>query len=475
MSAIKRFITGAASVSMINVLRLAVQFLSLPLLARMLSPNEYGLVGMAMPFILFVMMIADSGLASSLVRDRSGDIAAWHSCFWLTAFLGVLLCLLLLLVSPAIALWLHEPALGPITATLSVVILMQSLTLIPGALLQQGGYFIRISAAEIASLVASVGVVLWCAFHGMGAWALVWQQVALYAVRLVATLALSPYRPRLTFKWQLARDHVLFGWKLLFANVVNFASKSAESLLIGKIRGPSDLGIFGMAIQFARLPFMVVTGPLQYVLYPSISADRDNRDKLRAQLLLATKGLAILLLAPMALVGAASDPIFDLLLSDKWSESATVFALIVPAAAFQPVVSLVGTFILAIGRPDVQLRLASQSMILWVLCLLGSVWFGLSVVAISYTVFTLLFSAWTLRVMLPLLDCRLRDYLNAVGAQIVLALVAASIYRLLLAQWPLSDLAAISLAIAMAAICVAGSVIVDRKQLILAVSNLRAT
>lgn len=238
-----------------------------------------------------------------------------------------------------------------------------------------------------------------------------------------------------------------------------------ESIVIGKFRGAADLGVFGMAYQFAKLPWMIVTGPLQFVLFPLIADAQSNPAKLRAQALLVSKVIATLLLAPMALIGAASVPIFDILLSEKWREAAYVFSLIIAAAAIQPVIGVLGTFVLAIGRPDVQLRLTMQSTVLWMIFLFGSVWFGLYAIAIAYTVSTLAFSVWSLRVMLPLVGCSFLDYTKAVGGQVILAIVAAGIYRMITHTWVMTDMSAIMLAIALAGGCVLSSFILAHRDI----------
>lgn len=464
--ALKKLLTGTALISSVNVLRLVVQFVSLPLLARLLTPEDYGVVAMAMPIVLFVMLFADSGLGTSLVRETLDDLTPWHSCFWLTSALGAGFCLFLAALAPAVSFWMDEPTLAAVMASLATVIFLQSLTLIPGAALQQQGMFARIAIAEIVGIIASVGFAIWAAVNGLGVWALVGQQITLYAVRLVLNVVFSPYRPRFVFKWSSAKAHVVFGWTLFASNVVGFGSRSIENIVIGRFRGAADLGVYGMAFQFARLPWMIVTGPLQYVLYPLVAGAQSDPAKLRAQALLASKVLAILLLTPMALIGAASVPIFDILLSEKWREAAHVFAIIIPAAAIQPVTGIIGTFVLAIGRPDIQLKLTTQSTILWMACLFGSVWFGLTAIAVAFTVSTLVFSLWSLRVMLPLVGCSFRDYAKAVGAQIVIAMVAAAAYGGITQTWPMSDGDSLLLAMAMAAVCVLGSILLERKRIL---------
>ena len=401
---------GAALIGCINVVRIVVQLFSVPVLARYLSPVDYGLAAMAMPVILFVMMIADAGLGASLVRTGNSDQPAWHTCFWLSAALGIVLASGMALLSPVIGLLLNEPRIVPLIVTLAAIVALQTFTIVPGAAFQQQGRFGTIAATEIVTIGASVGTAVVCAIEGRGVWSLIWQQLVLYAVRLTLTLTCSPYRPRLIFDIVEAREHVRFGWHLLGVNLIGFASRSLENLAIGRIYGAGIVGIYAMAFQFARLPFMLVTGPLQYALYPHIAAIRDDKAKVTSLFLLLTRVLAMVIIPSVGIVAVASEPIFHLLLSKKWGEAIPVFILIAPATALQPVTAIIGTFLMALGRTDVQKHLAMQFALVWLVGLVVAVWYGIEAVAATYTICVMLFSVWSLRVCLPLVNCSLTLY-----------------------------------------------------------------
>jgi O-antigen/teichoic acid export membrane protein len=323
---------------------------------------------------------------------------------------------------------LTQPRLTPIIAVLAFIVPAQTFTMVPGAALQKQGKFGIIAASEIAATLASIGTAVVCAIEGFGVWALIWQQIAFYAVRLTLTLTFSPYRPRMIFNLHDASEHVIFGRNLLGANLIGFASRSLENLAIGKIHGPSPVVIYSMAFQFARLPFMLVTGPLQYVLYPHIAPLRENKTKLAALFLLFTRVLAMTVLPAVGLVAVASEPIFHVLLSKKWGQAAPIFVLIAPAAALQPVTAMVGTFLMALGRTDVQMRLALQFAAVWLVGLMVSVWYGIEAVAGAYTVCAVLFSLWSLRICLPLVGCSLKVYARALLWPVILTASAILLY-----------------------------------------------
>jgi len=456
------------SMSSVNVLRLLVQMLSVPILARLLSPQDYGLAAMAMPVILFVMMIADAGLGISLVRTGKTDDPAWHTCFWLSVGLGTVVAVVVALLSPVIGLVLDQPRLTPIIAVLAVIVPTQTLTMVPGAALQQQKRFRTIAVTEIAATGASIGTAVVCAIVGFGVWALIWQQVVFYAVRLAFTVTRSPYRPRLIFNLHDAWEHVIFGRNLLGVNLIGFVSRSLENLAIGKIYGPGPVGIYSMAFQFARLPFMLVTGPLQYVLYPHIAPLREDKTKLAALFLLFTRVLAMTVLPAVGLVAVASEPIFHLLLSEKWGQAIPIFVLIAPAAALQPVTAIVGTFLMALGRTDVQMRLALQFAVVWLVGLLVSVWYGIEAVAGAYTICAVLFSLWSLRICLPLVCCSLKVYARALLWPVILTASAILLY--LIVKTSSHEVINVCLAATLATVAIAIPLIAQRHELLAALS-----
>jgi O-antigen/teichoic acid export membrane protein len=465
---IKKIVKGTALIGSVNAVRLFVQLFSVPVLARLLSPEDYGLAAMAMPVILFVMMLADAGLGVSLVRTEKTDAPAWHTCFWLSIGLGAIVAIGVAALSPVIGFILSQPRLTPIIAVLAMIVPAQTLTMVPGAALQKQGKFGTIAASEITATISSIGTAVVCAIEGLGVWALIWQQIAFYGVRLTLTLTFSPYRPRMIFNLHDASEHVIFGRNLLGANLIGFASRSLENLAIGKIHGPSPVGIYSMAFQFARLPFMLVTGPLQYVLYPHIAPLRENKTKLAALFLLFTRVLAMTVLPAVGLVAVASEPIFHVLLSKKWGQAAPIFVLIAPAAALQPVTAMVGTFLMALGRTDVQMRLALQFAAVWLVGLMVSVWYGIEAVAGAYTVCAVLFSLWSLRICLPLVGCSLKVYARALLWPVILTASAILLY--LIVRSSDNEVINICLAATLATVVIGISLIAQRRDLLAAFS-----
>ena len=426
----RKIILGTAAMSSASALRLLAQFLIIPILSRLLSPSDYGLVAIAMPLVLFTMMFTDAGVGRSLVRDASAEKEVWSTCFWLSVILGLLLAIAVIALAPLAALVFKEPRLSPILMTLSLVIFIQALSTIPGALLQKKYKFKAIASIEIISLCIGLATALVIALSGGGAWALIGQQIAFYLVRVILTFWFSPFYPLMIFDLKIAREHLLFGRDVIGVTLINLIARSADNLIIGKMFGSALVGIYSMAFQFARLPVMLVAGPLQYVIYAQLAPLKTNPLAIRHIYLLLNRVLAIIVFPVMAMVAVAHEPIFKLVLSEKWEHSGELFMMAAAACALQTVTGMGSTIMMLLGRNDRQLRASAEFTMLWIVCLLAVARLGLEWTTIMYSVVVFLYTPRLLMLLLPLIQCSIKVYIRTLLTPAVLSLVCVGVYVL---------------------------------------------
>ena len=463
---LRKLVFGTAAMSSVNVLRLVAQFFALPILSRILSPKDYGLVAIAMPFVTFAMVLADSGVGMSLVRTSANERGIWSTSFWLSVFLGLVLALIMAACAPLVAHIFEEPRLTSIIVTLAFVVLAQSICTIPGASLQQHHRFKLIAGIEVVSVSCGIGLAVFVALHGGGAWALVGQQVGFFASRLTLTLSFSPFRPLMLVNWRGLREHLIFGRNVLGVNILGFFARSLDNLIIGKILGAAPVGIYAMAFQFVRLPFMLVTGPLQYVLYAQLAAIKGDGEAVRRMFLFLTRALAILVFPAMCMVGVAHGPFFRLLLSQKWASSSTLFMLVAPVGALQAITALGGTVIMALGRTDIQLRTTIEFGILWVIALLTGAHFGLNAIAIAYDCAVLLYFPRSISFTLPLVRCCIPAYLGVIATPVLITAGTVSVFWLITREVPLNDWRQLGLAALLGGAAVVASALLQLRPLI---------
>lgn len=447
-----------AAMSSVSVLRLLAQFVAVPILARLLSPADYGVVGMAMPFILFAMMIADAGIGMSLVRVPASERRVWSTCFWLSAALGLVLAAIMAALSPLAAYLFNEPRLGPIVMTLTLVVFAQAVSAIPGAALQQQHKFKLIAVIEIVATIVGIIAAIVVGLRGGGAWALVAQQLVFYLMRFVLTYRLSAFRPLYVYNYREVAEHLTFGRDVLSVNILNFFARSLDNLVIGKVISAAAVGIYSMALQFARLPGMLVSGPLQFVLYPRLSERKNDPAAIRATFLIVTRVLAIMIFPTMGMVAAAHYAVFTLLLSAKWAVSGKLFMIVAASCAVNAVTSLSATVLLALGRTDIRIRTTIEFGGLWLASLLVSVWFGLEWVAIAFNLATLAYTPRTVMLLLPHIGCKNAEYWRTMLTPSIATAGAIALFWEAKHSWLLGSWAQLFLAAFLSLLAIAVSV-----------------
>ncbi len=452
--------------SSVRVLRLVSQFVAIPILARLLSPEEYGLVAIAMPFALFAMMVADAGIGMSLVRTPASERVAWSTCFWLSTLLGAGLALLMAALSPLAASIFNQPQLAPMMIALAFVVLAQSIHLIPVAALQQAHRFQTIAFVEVFSTASGIGTALYMAYHGYGAWSLIGQQIAIFAVKVTFICALSPFRPLLTFDKHQVREHMLFGRNVLGNAMVNYFGRSADNWIVGKMLGATLVGFYSMAFLFARLPQQIVSGPLQFVMYPQLAKMKEDTAGIARIFLLMTRILAILIFPAMGMIAAAHAPIFSTLLSEKWMQAGAIFSILAAACAVQAVLSISETVMFSLNRTDVQLRASTEYAVLWIGALALAVSHGITATAITFTLCTLTYQLRYLSLMLPLIKLSMRDYFATYGVPLIATAIGIAIYGAAEDMFTMTSCEGTILAAAIAFAAIVGSAVAQRKSLL---------
>jgi PST family polysaccharide transporter len=375
------------------------------------------------------MMIADAGVGMSLVRSAPlTDRVTWSTSFWLILLIGSGLALLPIAFAPFAAHFFGEPNLQQVLIVLSYTIVAQAVAVIPGAALQKLQRFSTIAAIEMTSVVLGIAAAVVTGLAGAGFWALVVQQVVFFTCRLVLTFYSSPFRPHLTFDLPRIKSHVVFGRDVIASNMVTYLTGSVDNLVIGHVLGSSAVGLYSMAMQFIRLPIIVVAGPLQYVLYSHMAAIKDNLPAIRRTFLLVTRVLGIVIFPSLGMVAAAHFAFFTIVLSEKWSESSMIFMILASAGSLQTMMALGGDIMLIMQRTDLRLRTTIEFGLIWVCALVISVSYGIYWVAIAYNCAVLLYFPRVLWLLLSLIECPIKEYLKAMMVPALGTFASIAIY-----------------------------------------------
>lgn len=430
--ALRRIAFGAAALSAARVFQLGASFLTVPFMARLLEPAEFGLVAIAMAMVALTLTMSDAGLSRSLIRSNNIEGDAWSTAHWLIIAGTALLSLLLALFSWPAALFFETPALLPILLALSIIPLMQGFLELPVAALIKRENLMPLAIADFAAALGGAAAAIGFGLAGFGAWALVAQNIVNVLIRAPVIILAANWKPRWVFNLAALGEHVRFARDTMGYSIMQAIGRQVDPFVIGKALGTAPLGLYSVAFRIMNLPSGVIAMPVQTALYPRLAVLRDKPDELRALVLAATIGQAALVFPAMAAAAAASTAVFEILLSYRWGEAGLVFSALAVAGMVQVITNFNSSLLQAIGRTGTRLRITFEFTILWAIAALFSAQFGLIAVATAFSIISVLYLPRSLKILLERLQCTVFEYLKVLTAPALAALGIVLCHALLM-------------------------------------------
>ena len=272
-----------------QVTKFVLQIVIGAILARLLLPSDFGLIGMVAVFSGVVGMFADLGLGSAIIQRK--DVSEEHlsSVFFLNIFAGLMLSLLMLGLAPGIAYFYKENKLVSIGMVLGTRFFISSFAIVQRSLFAKKIDFKKIATAEVTSESLGGGLAIFLALSGMGAWSIVIQSVTSSTVNVILLWSLSKWRPRLIFRWDRLKELLGFSLNLLGSRFINYFARNSDNLLIGKFIGATALGYYNKAYTLMLLPLDNISWVFSGVLFPALSSIQNDIPKIRDKYLQSTR------------------------------------------------------------------------------------------------------------------------------------------------------------------------------------------
>lgn len=357
MSNIKqKTINGMAwSVSERISLQVIQLFISI-ILARLLSPSEFGLVGMLAIFTSIAQSILDSGFGSALIQKKDATITDSSSIFFFNLIIGLILASIFFFSAPVIANFYEQPILASITRALSLTLIINAFSLVQLSLMRKRMDFKTILLRVLIPVVFSGICAIISAILGFGVWSLVIQALAFSISQAASLWILNKWRPARQFSFNSIRTMFSFGSKLLIAGIVETVFKNLYQTLIGKFYSSSDVGYYSRASTMETAATVSTSMALGQVIFPAFSPFQDDNDKLR-QVHAKTITMSMFLHIPLMLgLIAIAEPLFLFLLTDKWANSIPYFQLLCLVGLFYPIQVQNYNLFRIKGRSDIILK-----------------------------------------------------------------------------------------------------------------------
>ena len=334
-----------------------VRFIIGIILARLLFPEQFGLIGMLMIFMAVAQIFLDSGFGAALIQKKEATQKDICSIFYFNILVGVAVSGLLCLVAPWIAAFYNQPILTPLTRAMSLVIIINSFGLIQSTILsKQIDFKTQTKVSLIASILSgTIGVTL--AVAGFGVWSLAIQQISSAFFRTVFLWFLNPWRPTLIFSLKSLQEMFSFGSRLLASGLLNQVFENIYLLAIGKLFSARDLGFFTRALNLQDLPSNTLARMVDRVTFPVFSSIYDDPARLKRGLKKALTALVLVNFPMMIGLAVIARPLVLVLLTEKWAESIPYLQLLCFLGLLFPLHVINLNILKAVGRSDLFLQL----------------------------------------------------------------------------------------------------------------------
>ena len=357
MSFKQKTLNGLIWSSLDNLILLGVNFITGIVLARLLSPREFGLIGMTTIFIALGQSLADSGFGHALIRKKECTQADYSTVFFFNIAVGVFWYLLLVSLATTVATFFHEPQLKPLLPILGLGVILNTLSLIQTTLLTKRVDFkLQARISGVSSILSGViGLVF--AFKGYGVWSLVALTLSKNALNTLFLWLWNGWKPSLIFDIYSFKEMFGFGSKLLGAGLIDTAYRNIYLAVIGKYFSAIELGYYTRADAFNQLPSQNITSVIQRVSYPVLSSIRDDIPKLKAGYKKLIKSTMLISFVLMFGMSAVAKPLVLAMIGEKWLVSAEYLQLLCFVGMFYPLHALNLNILKVIGRSDLYLKL----------------------------------------------------------------------------------------------------------------------
>ena len=359
-----------------------IQFVFSILIARLLVPEDYGVIAMLNIFLAVSQTFIDSGFGTALIRKIDRTETDFSTVFYFNIAVAVFFYLGLFFAAPAIANFYNTPLLVPVTRVTAINLVIGSLSGIHNAKLSIAIDFKSRAKISIVSAVLTGAVGLWMAYSGYGVWALVVQTVFAGIIRTIMLWIIVKWYPKLVFSWQSFKEMFSFGSKLLASGLLDTIYNNIYPLVIGKVFSPTTLGVYSKANSLAQFPSSNITSVLQSVTFPVLSTIQNEEDRLAAAYKRFLRIAAFVVFPLMMGLSAVADPFIRLALTDKWEGAIYLLQIICFWMMWYPIHAINLNILQVKGRSDYFLKLEIIKKIQGVIVLCITVPMG--IVAMCY-------------------------------------------------------------------------------------------
>jgi PST family polysaccharide transporter len=345
-----RSVRGAAVTVLSQVCKFVLQTGSTLVLARLLTPSDFGLIAMVMSITGFAMIFSSLGLSTATIQKAEINHGQISTLFWINVALGILVAAAVVALAPAIAWFYNDPRLVPITMALGTTFIFGGLAVQHQAMLLRHMRFFSIGVVEVASMAIGVAAAIVSGILGTGYWSLVIMYVAIAAATTIGMWIAFPWLPGRPRRGVGVKGMLGFGGNITGFNIVNYFSRNADNILIGWYWGSGPVGLYSKAYSLLMLPLRQINAPISAVAVPALSRLQNKPERYRRYYIKAISMIALITMPGVIFMIFMSKELVAVLLGPQWERASVIFAVFGIAALGQPIANSTGWLYISQGR-----------------------------------------------------------------------------------------------------------------------------
>lgn len=379
-----KVLSGSAWTLSANISSQAISFLVTVVLARLLTPNDFGVVAISAVFTGVITLFQDVGMGAALIQRKDIDEDYLSTSFTVSLLAGVFLAFCLAAASPLVAWFYNEPVLRNIILVSSIGFLLSPFTSIHTSILAKELQFKKVALITLGTQAASGSISVILALSGSGVWSMVLGKILSQPVIIPVVWAVVRWRPRPRIVMKCFRDLFGFSSHLLAFNLMNFFARNLDNLIIGKYLGAQALGYYSVAYNLMLKPLQLISWSIGKVLFPVFSSIQDDPRQTRAVYLKIIRSISLLTFPMMTGLFMVAEEFIVSVYGETWSQAILPLKLLCVVGAVQSIGTTGGVIFNSQGRSDLTLRIGFASALLIIAGFIIGIQWGLLGLIMAY-------------------------------------------------------------------------------------------
>lgn len=366
-----------------------VTFIVSIVLARLLTPDDYGTIALVTVFTTIMQVFVDSGLGTALIQKKNADDLDFSSVFYFNFAVCIVLYLVMFFSAPLIASFYSLPELTPVVRVISLTIIISGVKGVQQSFVSRNMLFKRFFYATLGGTVFSAFLGIAMAYLGFGVWAIVAQQLSNTAIDTLILWITVKWRPKWIFSWERLKGLLGFGWKMLCSALLDTIYNNIRSLFIGKVYSSADLAYYNEGQKFPNLIVTNINSSINSVLLPAMAREQDDKDRVK-NMTRRSIMVSCYIMAPLMIgLACCASNIVVVVLTEKWLPCVFFLKIFCITYMFYPIHTANLNAIKAMGRSDLFLKLEIWKKVIGLILLLATLFISVKAMAYSLLISTL--------------------------------------------------------------------------------------